>query len=227
MNPASTPRPLPEAVTSYRDAYRREHVGAKYRGWLHLWFTISVCLVTIGWCLARLEGVSALEWLTIPVTFVYANLVEYFGHRGPMHHPVAGLRLIFERHTRQHHRFFRNDAMAYDSPRDFKAVLFPPALIVFYLVCFAAPIGLLLAWIFSTNAALLFVATAIAYFLNYEILHFAYHAPAGTVLSRLPMMDRLRSLHTNHHRQDLMQRYNFNITYPIGDRIFGTLYKKP
>lgn len=216
---------LPPAVATFRHRYRQEQVGTRYRGWLHLGFTVTVCVLVIGWCVAGLEQIEPLEWLTVPVTFLYANLVEYFGHRGPMHHPKRGLRLIFERHTLQHHRFFREDAMAFEGPRDFKAVLFPPALILFYLGGFAVPAGLLVSWLFSANTALLFVATAIAYFLNYEILHFAYHAPRASWLARLPMMARLRRLHTLHHRADLMQRYNFNITYPIGDQIFGTLYR--
>ena len=74
--------------------------------------------------------------------------------------------------------------------------------------------------------ALLYVATAIGYFLNYEVLHFAYHTPATSSLARLPGMRRLRRLHTLHHRPSLMQDYNFNITYPIGDVLFGTLYRE-
>lgn len=216
---------LPEPVATFRQQFRHEHVGAGYRGRLHLGFTVTVCVLVIASCITGLQDVRPLEWLTVPLTFVYANLVEYFGHRGPMHHRKRGLGLIFERHTLQHHRFFRDDAMAYGGTRDFKAVLFPPVLILFYLAGFALPAGLLIGWLLSTNVALLFVATAVAYFLNYEILHFAYHAPQGSVLSRMPMMGRLRRLHTLHHRPELMQRYNFNITYPIGDRLFGTLYR--
>ena len=40
------------------------------------------------------------------------------------------------------------------------------------------------------------------------------------------IMKRLRWLHTTHHDPVLMQRYNFNITYPIGDWVFGTLYRR-
>lgn len=216
---------IPEKVRAYREEYRRNHVARRYRGALHFGFTTAVCIVVIGLAIIELDSVTPWEWLTIPVTFLYANLVEYFGHKGPMHHPKRGLRIIYERHVRQHHRFFRDDAMAFDDSRDFKAVLFPPVLIVFYLVGFALPAGLLVAWLFSTNAALLFVATAVAYFLNYEILHFAYHTGEESWLSRLPLMDRLRRLHTMHHRPELMQDYNFNITYPIGDWLFGTLYR--
>lgn len=215
----------PSGVVSFRREYRQRHVGQAYRGQLHLGFTVATCLIVIGACLTRLEDIGIWEWLTIPITFLYANLVEYFGHRGPMHHPRKGLRIIFERHTRQHHRFFRDDAMAFGDSRDFKAVLFPPVLIVFYLVGFALPAGLLLAWLASPNTAYLFAATAVAYFLNYELLHFAYHTRHGTWIGRLPFMSRLRRLHTLHHHPELMQRYNFNITYPIGDWLFGTLFK--
>jgi hypothetical protein len=215
----------PDTVTEYRAAYRAEHVSPSYRGRLHLAFTVFTCLVVVAWCLAGLGTVRPWEWMIIPLTFLYANLVEYFGHRGPMHHPRPGLKVIYERHTRQHHRFFRDDAMAFEDPRDFKAVLFPSVLIVFYMAGFALPVGLLIGWLLSESVARLFVATAVAYFLNYEILHFAYHAPEDSWIARLPLMDRLRRLHTFHHRPEFMQRFNFNITYPIGDRLFGTLYR--
>lgn len=212
-----------ERAAEFRAAYRAEHVGPGYRGRLHLAFTSLLCLAVIAGCLAALENVRSLEWLAVPLTFLYANLVEYFGHRGPMHHPRPGLRLVYERHARQHHRFFTDRRMAFEGPRDYKAVLFPPVLIVFYLAGFALPAGLVLAWLAGDNVALLFVATAVAYFLNYEWLHFAYHAPRDARVSRLPGMATLRRLHTRHHDPRFMQRANFNITYPIGDWLFGTL----
>jgi hypothetical protein len=213
-------------VAAYRARYRREEVGPRYRGRLHLTFTVSLCVLVIAGCVGALDAVGPREWLTVPLTFLYANLVEYFGHRGPMHHPVRGLGLIFRRHAGQHHRFFRDDAMAFDGPDDYKAVLFPAVMILFYLAGFALPAGLLLAWLATPNVALLFVATAVAYFLNYELLHFAYHADPAGRLAHLPLMGRLRRLHTLHHRPALMQSHNFNITYPIGDWLFGTLYRE-
>jgi hypothetical protein len=214
------------AVAAYRARYRREEIGPRYRGGAHLGFTVALCVTVIAGCIAALDRVAPLEWLTVPLTFLYANLVEYVGHRGPMHHRVRGLGLIFRRHAGQHHRFFRDDAMAFDGSRDYKAVLFPPVMIVFYLIGFALPAGLLLAWLTTANVALLFVATAVAYFLNYELLHFAYHTDPDGPLGRLPLMGRLRRLHTLHHRPALMQHHNFNITYPIGDWLFGTLYRE-
>jgi len=214
-----------DTVENFRGSFRRDHIGPLYHGRLHFAFTVMVSLCVIGWSIALLDHVTAAEWLIVPLTFLYANAVEYLGHRGPMHHPTRGLRIIFIRHAQEHHRFFTDEQMQFGSSRDYKAVLFPPLLIVFYLGLFLLPMGFLIKFLTTPNTALLFVATAIAYFLNYELLHFAYHTSQNSWAARIPFMARLRRLHTLHHRQSLMQHYNFNITYPICDRIFGTLYK--
>ena len=38
-------------------------------------------------------------------------------------------------------------------------------------------------------------------------------------------MQALRRLHLHHHNPKLMSRYNFNITYPIGDWLFRTRHR--
>lgn len=213
-------------VQAFREAYRQSEISTAYSGAAHFVFTFGVGLSVIVGCALQLDQPTALEWLAIPMTFVYANLAEYWGHRGPMHHPTRGLRLVFRRHTRQHHRFFTDEEMAFDSSRDFKAVLFPPVMIAFFLIVFALPYWALLAWLWSANAAWLGAATAVAYFLNYEILHFAYHCRPDSLLGRLPPIPALRRLHHTHHDPSLMSHRNFNITYPIGDLLFGTLHRR-
>ena len=156
---------------------------------------------------------------------LYANLAEYLGHRGPMHRPVRGLKLLYERHAKQHHRFFTDQAMAFDSSRDFKAVLFPPLMIVFFIGGFGLPLWILLYFAASANVAWLALATAVAYFLNYEWLHFAYHCDPESRIGRIPGLAALRRLHLQHHDPRLMTRYNFNITYPVGDWLFRTLHR--
>jgi len=165
-----------------------------------------------------------MEWLTVPFTFLYANLAEYWGHRGPMHHPTRGLKLIFKRHTKQHHRFFTNEEMGFDTSQDYKAVLFPPLMIMFFMLGFGGPYWLVLSFLATPNAAWIGVAVAVAYFLNYEWLHFAYHCSDDSWVRRIPGVGRLRRLHRDHHNPALMQSYNFNITYPVGDWLFGTRY---
>ncbi|SEA35298.1 sterol desaturase family protein [Microbulbifer marinus] len=209
----------------YRQRYRTEFIGPHYSGWLHLAFTISASLAVIAFSLLQLDEPTWYQWLTLPIAFIYTNLMEYWGHRGPMHNRRKWLGGVYRRHTLRHHRFFRDDAMAYENSRDFHAVLFPPVLVAFFLLATVVPSALLVHWLLGANVAWLYVATVFAYFLNYELLHFAYHVREESWVGRLPGMATLRRLHTQHHDPRLMQRFNFNITYPIGDWLFGTLYR--
>lgn len=214
-----------DPVTSFREDYRQKYIGPNYSGYGHFLFTVAMTSGLIAYFVTQLHDITPLEWLTVPLTFLYANFAEYFGHRGPMHHPRPGLRKIFERHSKQHHVFFTSARMQFDSPRDYKAVLFPPILVMFFLLAFGTPTVLLLQWLATDNIAWLFAITGASYFLNYELLHFAYHTPADSWISRLPGVAVLRRHHTLHHEQSLMSNYNFNITYPIADWIMGTLHK--
>jgi hypothetical protein len=218
-------RDVPAAVDAFRADYRRDHVPPGYRGAWHLAFTFGIGSAICIACLLQLHAVTRWEWLAVPLSAVYVNLAEYWGHRGPMHHLTRGLRLIYERHTRQHHRFFTHEAMPIDGLRDFRAVLFPPILMIFFLSAFALPAGLLLSVVATPNVAWLFGATSLAYFLNYEFLHLAYHLPPAHPVARLPLIGRLKQLHTAHHDPRRMASSNFNITYPLGDWLFQTLEK--
>lgn len=214
--------PAGDAVDRYRERYRASEIGSAYRGWAHFAFTSVACLAVIAACVAAVESPSPAEWMAVPATLLYANLVEYWGHRVPMHRRVRGLGLLFRRHTGQHHRFFTDRRMAFDDARDFKAVLFPPVMIAFFIGGFAVPMWLLLHWLAGADVAWLAVATGMAYYLNYEWLHFAYHCPDDSAIARLPGVRRLRRGHRRHHDPARMTRCNFNITYPVGDWLFGT-----
>jgi hypothetical protein len=216
---------VPPSVAEFRETFRREHIPSWYLGWLHFATTSIGSLAVIGWALSRVHHPRLLELATVPLTFLFANFVEYRGHKGPMHHPMKPVGMVFERHTLQHHHFFTADSMTRDSARDFKIMLFPILLIGFFIGLHAVPIFLVLWFFVSANAAALFLATAIGYFLTYEWLHFAYHLPPDSLAGRLPFMARLRQHHTRHHDLALMSRGNFNITFPICDWIFGTTLK--
>jgi hypothetical protein len=213
------------SVEQARKAFRNRHVSPRYSGPRHLATTIGVSLLVAIVCGLLLDEVAPLEWLTIPLTFLYANLSEYLGHRGPMHRKTRFLGRIFERHAIEHHAFFTDEAIMYETSQDYNAVLFPPFLLIFFIGSFALPVGALLYFLISPNVCFLFVLTAVLYFLNYELLHFAYHKDPESWVGRLPFMDRLRRHHTCHHNRRLMTRYNFNITYPICDYLFGTIYR--
>ncbi len=209
-------------TVAYRERYRAEHIPPGYSGPWHFALILGFVGLVLAVGVWQLDEVRPLEWLAVPLSFVYANLAEYLGHRFVMHRRRPGLGLIYERHTLQHHRFFTDTAMEYDSSRDFRAVLFPPMLMMFFALGFAVPAGLLLTWLFSANVAWLFVITALGYYGSYEILHFAYHQRAGSWILAVPGVRRLRRLHLEHHDPSLMQHANFNITFPICDWLFGT-----
>jgi hypothetical protein len=213
----------PEALGRYRDAYREREVPARYDGRVHLAITFGGGSLALLACLAQLHAVRPLEWLAVPASLLYANLAEYLGHRYPMHRPWRGLGLVHRRHAAQHHRFFSDEAMPIDGLRDLRAVLFTPLLVLFFFGAFATPVWFALAAWRSPNVAWLFVASGIAYFLNYELLHLAYHLPDTHPLARNALVRRLRPLHTRHHDPRRMAHCNFNISYPLCDWLFGTL----
>lgn len=215
------------SVAAFRAQYLEQEVSPGYCPRCHLAFTFGGGLIALVACLSMLEAVQAWEWWTIPLAFLYANLAEYLGHRFPMHRPFPGLKLIYRRHAGQHHRFFTHEAMAFSGPRDMYAVLFPPTLVIFFFGGFGVPAWWLLSWLVSDNVAWLFIATGVGYYLNYEVLHFAYHLPKTHPLARVGLIRRLRWLHQLHHDPREMTRFNFNISYPLFDWLFGTLRRPP
>lgn len=209
-------------LEQWREEYRQAHIGPGYRGLLHLAFTTSLSLLIIGLCIHHLAPVHGWEWGTVPLTLVYANFAEWAGHKFVMHRPVRGLNLVYRRHALQHHRFFSQNHMEIGSTRDFKAVLFPPVLVSFFLVAFFLPIALMLDWALGRNVALLFTASGLGYFLNYELLHLSYHLRANHWVHRIPGFSALARLHTTHHDPREMAHHNFNITYPLMDYVMRT-----
>jgi hypothetical protein len=218
---------LPAAVAAYRDRYRAEQIGPRYSGRLHFGFTCGASLAVIAVALAGLRALQPLELLAVPATFLFANFVEWRGHKGPMHHRLRVLSLMFQRHTLEHHRFFTGEAMSWASLRDLKMVLFPPVMLVFFVGLVATPVGILLFLVASRNVALLYVATAMTYLLTYECLHLCHHLPEDSWAGRNPLLRRLRAHHRTHHDPMLMGAWNFNITFPICDRLFRTSYPAP
>jgi hypothetical protein len=214
------------SVASFREAYRAEHIGASYSGFLHFAFTSVGSLAVIALAASQVKSPTWLEMLAVPVTFLFANFTEYRGHKGPMHHKVAALSLLFERHTRQHHRYFTHETMAYESPRDFKMVLFPPIMLLFFLGAVASPVAVLLFLTTTRNVACLYVVTAVGYFLTYEWLHLCHHTPPDGPLGNVGVLRRLRAHHQAHHDPARMTSGNFNITFPICDWLFGTRLPK-
>ncbi len=211
-----------DSVEAFRAEYRKDQIGAWYSGWAHAAVTSVGAIAAVVFAASRVHHVRPWEWAAVPVAFLICNVGEYLAHRGPMHHPRRGLGLLYRRHAGQHHRFFSHESMTCASSRDFKMVLFPPVMLLFFLGGLATPIGLALFLVAGANVAWLWVVTQMSYFVTYEWLHLAYHVRPDSLVGRLPLVSILRRHHTLHHDPRRMTRGNFNITFPICDRVFGT-----
>jgi hypothetical protein len=212
--------PLQARTSAIRETLRASW-SPRYRGGLHAAFTASFGLAVFAIALSRVHAPTLAQLSVVPLTFLYANLIEWRMHKGPMHHRTQALSLVHKRHTLEHHRFFTREEMALEGHRDVKMVLFPP-LLIFFFALFAAPVGFALGNFFGVNVAALFVACAIGYFLLYESLHLSYHLPARSRVTRLPILRALARHHALHHELSRMTEGNFNVTFPICDSIFGT-----
>jgi sterol desaturase/sphingolipid hydroxylase (fatty acid hydroxylase superfamily) len=214
---------VPDKIVAFRAKYRTEVVPPGYSSAAHVLLVLAVAGGGIAAALtfAAMRGSWADAWIVLP-TLVVANVVEYLAHRGPMHHRVAGLHALHGRHSGRHHRFFTARAMPFESMRDLHAVLFPPVLLLFF-GAIAAGLGVAVALFLPASVAALFVATALAYYLLYEVLHFLYHVPTHWPVARWPGVRWLARLHRLHHDPERMQHVNFNLVFPLCDRIVGTL----
>jgi hypothetical protein len=212
----------PERVRAYREDYRNEVIGPRYHGWLHLATITGICFAAIGLAIARMTSFGALDLLIVPIAWVFANLVEYAAHRGPMHHLSVGFGRLYKRHTSQHHRFFSHELMAVDDPRDFHVTLFPAWMSLFFVGLIGVPMALVVYWLLGHDIALLFYAAIVFYYLVYEWAHLGAHMPETSLIGRLPLIRFARSHHGLHHDPGKMRRANFNFAVPLGDWLFGT-----
>ncbi|QSX77492.1 sterol desaturase family protein [Agrilutibacter solisilvae] len=207
----------------YRHRYQHMYVAARYSGARHLISVAVIGLVVTGALLVYCVPLATTrDWLVVPTTLTLASFVEYWMHRGPMHHPTRGLRAVHERHGRRHHRYFAPDAMTFQNARDLHAVLFPPVLIIFF-AAIATILGAVLALIWGAAAGGLFAATVIGYYLAYETLHLFYHLAERVPGRRWRWLAFLSRHHQLHHDPRDMLSCNFNLVFPIFDWLFGTL----
>jgi hypothetical protein len=217
---------VPAEVAAFRDQFRSRRAPAWLRGWRHFAAITGLGAFTTALSAAMVRRPVWWEWAAIPAGFLVANLVEWAAHRWPMHHPMRPLFVMYEKHTLEHHRCYTERAMVADSSEDFDMVLFSLPSLAFFLLGTGVPVASLFFGLVSWNAGWIFVALAVDYYVLYEYFHLAYHLPEDGWVGRLPGMARLRLHHTNHHDPRLMADWNFNVTFPISDGLFGTHWER-
>lgn len=196
-------------------------IPAWYSGPAHFALVTLAAAGVIAACVALLERPAWWHAALVPAFFAFANLFEWWVHRGPLHHPVAGLRRLYDRHTRAHHVVFVEGAMEVGHPRELRLVLFPPYLFPLFLLM-NAPLLVLLSALGGLDVGLVFLASAVAYYLVYEWLHTLHHWPRTSWLGRRRVVTWLRRHHEAHHDPRRMIHGNWNVSFPLCDWLLGT-----
>lgn len=211
---------------AFQEKFRARFVAETpgwYHGLMHLGFTLAVTIGTVVVCWSYIDQATVWEWLIVVPIFLFGNWCEWAGHRWLLHRPVKKLRAIYLRHAGVHHQFFTDRNLSYRGHREWRALLFPPFAPVAFLLA-AAPAALVLWAVWSANAGLIVMLTMAGYFIMYEGLHTSAHlvGPRWQWLRHVPLINTVRYMHVAHHDLELMQNYNFNLTFPICDALFGT-----
>jgi len=188
---------------------------------MHLFGTTGIGASGVVIACVLLRDVKPLEWLTVPVTFLFANAFEWWVHKNVLHKRRPPFGELFDRHTPIHHAVYTEDDMQVRDWRELRLVLIP-AVGVFGAIVSAAPIAWLAAYVISANVGFFVMAVASGYMLTYELLHLAYHLPAGHWAARTGLVRVLARQHAAHHRHDRMQKKNFNVTVPLWDWVMRT-----
>ena len=171
----------------FRQEYRSRILGW-YDGYLHIVIIYAMGAAAFYVYVAHMHNVSALEWLTVPLTFLFTNLFEWAVHKYVMHRPVdiKGLRAIYERHTLNHHQFFSDEEMRFRDHKDWRVTVFPPyALVVFILM--SIPAGGHSRPRLHTECRLAVHLDDDGMYLIYEFMHFCCHVDENCVRAPLPV----------------------------------------
>jgi len=197
----------------------RAGVSPGYSGRSHFAFTtVASSAVTVGlW--AQVRAPSVAELALVPGFFVLCCFLEYLEHRYLLHQRTRLGAAAFRIHTLEHHRFYTEEDFQPESLRDYAFILFPPPLVLGYLLGVVPLFGGAAWLLLGANAGWLVGGTAALFFLLYELIHFASHVGA----TGLPGVRFLAEHHRLHHRTVLMTTCNFNVVCPIFDWVFGTL----
>jgi sterol desaturase/sphingolipid hydroxylase (fatty acid hydroxylase superfamily) len=208
----------------------RERMLAAVPGWYspygHLSVTVGISFLVLFVAWRHLGPMRPVDWVIVPLTGMLGNLLEYRLHKYALHRRRWPFKLLYDRHTPEHHAIYMTEDMAIRSSREFRLVLIP-AFGVAGLALATAPFAALFGAVLGANAGWLFLVTAACVMVSYEVLHLTYHLPADSFIGRLRLIRVLRRHHATHHDPRLMQRWNFNVTVPFFDWVFGTIYASP
>jgi hypothetical protein len=220
---ADTPdRPsLPGAAARF---VRADHLDPAYVAGRHIARTASLATLIAAGALVMARHARPLDWALAPTFFVVANFVEWLVHRYPMHRPSTP-RILYRNHTLLHHLAFTEANLPITRTAELGLVMMPWYTMI-GLFLFASPVMVVAGLLRGVGLAGVFLLAAVAYFAMYEVLHALYHLPDATLdragLGRWRWFRAAQAHHRRHHVLQRMSDVNFNVTFPLMDRLLGT-----
>ena len=195
-----------------------------YVPWGHLVATVGIGVAVLGIAATHIHGLLPEQLVIVPLTLILSNFFEYRAHKKLLHRRTWPLRILYDRHTPEHHVVYVEGDMAIQSTREFRLVLIPAAGVL-AIVATTAPFALVLGRFVSANVGWLFLVTAAFTMVSYEVLHLSYHLSPKGLIGGSRVVSALRRHHARHHDPRLMQKWNFNVTVPLFDWVFGTIHR--
>ncbi len=202
-------------VTDFR---LKNQANTKINGTIYFISIILFCILSISLGIYYLPHLNFYHFLIIPLFLIISNFVEYFLHKYPMHKFYKISKEVYKKHSGLHHKYFSHDNMDIDNAEDVYHVLTSFKVIFIFMFFIIFPISLLFSLV---NLGTLFFVSGMIYYLIYEITHFSCHS--NTILLKIPYLKSCKERHQIHHNSKLMRTYNFNVSYPLIDKIFKTL----
>ena len=206
---------------------RADHIPAGYSPWRHMALTLVLATVLASLGLALAVRARMTDWLLLPGFWVIANFIEWMVHRNPMHRPLRP-RIMYRNHAQLHHLAFTDGRMVIGKTDELGLIMMPWYTML-GLFAVASPVMVIAGVLRGPGLAGVFLLGAVAYFLCYETLHALYHLPDATLdragIGRVRAFRRLQAHHRHHHILGRMAAVNFNVTFPLWDRLLGTLEK--
>jgi sterol desaturase/sphingolipid hydroxylase (fatty acid hydroxylase superfamily) len=208
---------------------RAEHIETGYSPWRHMTLTLGIAAVITGIGLALARRARPIDWVLMPAFFLVANFIEWVVHKNPMHRPLTP-RILYQNHAQLHHIAFTEANLPITCAPELGLIMMPWYTMLGLFVV-ASPVMLVAGLMRGPGLAGVFLLGAVVYFLAYEALHALYHLPEATLhragIGRLRAFRRLQSHHRRHHVLRRMAFVNFNVTFPLMDRLFGTMEREP
>ncbi|EDY86256.1 fatty acid hydroxylase [gamma proteobacterium HTCC5015] len=210
---------------AFRQRYRKS-ISRHYSPWLHAGFVYTGVAITLAVLWHSGEGYQWKHGFAALAGLLLFNIGEYIAHRWLGHHKRAWAQLFYQRHTVDHHGFFHHDDYTIDTVRDWRVVLFPAFLLPAVIVVFALPLGWLVGQVWQPAAGVVFSMGIVFGYGLYEVVHLIDHLPDHNRLTQLPGFRFMREHHRKHHHPKWSRHYNFNVSFPFADFLFGS-YLKP